>query len=438
MATTADVIVVGAGVIGCSVALELARSDLHVVVLDRGPGPGHGSTSASSAIVRFSYSTYDTVATAWESKFCWESWAEHLGHVDPDGMARFRRTGMLTLDVPVVPRRRSVQLLEQVGVPVEDLDADEVQARFPFIDTGRFWPNKPVTDDSFFDEPIGRIGGFLTPDAGFIDDPLLASANLAAAARVRGARFRFRTTVTSATQLAAGGWRLGLADGDHVEAAVVVNAAGPWSSGLNRLAGVGSEFTVGLRALRQEVHQVQAPPGYGNGNGNGNLGPAVADMDLGTYLKPGPNGMLLIGGTEPECDPLEWLENPDDADARVTRERWDAQTIRAARRLPGLGVPNRPTGIAGVYDVADDWTPIYDRTDAPGFYVAIGTSGNQFKNAPLAGRFLAALVTAVESGHDHDADPLRYRGEHTDNVIDLGAFSRRRQPNPLSSGTVMG
>lgn len=112
---------------------------------------------------------------------------------------------------------------------------------------------------------------------------------------------------------------------------------------------------------------------------------------------------------------------------------------RAARRFPLLRVPNRPTGIAGVYDAADDWAPLYDRTDLPGFYVAMGTSGNQFKNAPLAGRFLATLVDRVEAGHDHDRDPLRYTGEHTGIVVNLGAFSRKR---PLAEGaasrTVMG
>jgi glycine/D-amino acid oxidase-like deaminating enzyme len=91
-----------------------------------------------------------------------------------------------------------------------------------------------------------------------------------------------------------------------------------------------------------------------------------------------------------------------------------------------------------VYDVADDWTPIYDRTALDGYYVAMGTSGNQFKNAPLVGRFLAALVDRVEAGHDHDGDPVRYRCEHTGNVVDLGSFSRRRPVRPGSARTVMG
>ena len=106
---TADAVVVGSGVIGSAVALELARGGRSVLVLDKAAGPGHGSTSASSAVIRFMYSTFESVATAWESKFCWEQWADHLGVAglpapeQPD-LSRFHRTGMLHLDVPAVPR----------------------------------------------------------------------------------------------------------------------------------------------------------------------------------------------------------------------------------------------------------------------------------------------------------------------------------------------
>jgi glycine/D-amino acid oxidase-like deaminating enzyme len=88
--------------------------------------------------------------------------------------------------------------------------------------------------------------------------------------------------------------------------------------------------------------------------------------------------------------------------------------------------------------VASDWTPIYDRTELDGFYVAIGTSGNQFKNAPMVGRMMATLITAVEGGHDHDAKPVTYDCPHTGHVVDLSAFSRRRPFNADSTGTVMG
>jgi glycine/D-amino acid oxidase-like deaminating enzyme len=94
--------------------------------------------------------------------------------------------------------------------------------------------------------------------------------------------------------------------------------------------------------------------------------------------------------------------------------------------MPELRVPNQPSGIVGVYDVADDWTPIYDRTRATGYFVAIGTSGNQFKNAPLVGRLMATLVAAERDGHDHDHDPVQLFLPRTGHTIDLGTFSRLR------------
>jgi sarcosine oxidase, subunit beta len=101
--TTADVVVIGAGIVGSSAALELARRGLDVLVVDKAGGPGMGSTSASSAIVRFNYSTFAGVAISWESKFRWEAWEEHLGYRDPNGLARFHRCGKIIRRPPRLP-----------------------------------------------------------------------------------------------------------------------------------------------------------------------------------------------------------------------------------------------------------------------------------------------------------------------------------------------
>ena len=95
-------------------------------------------------------------------------------------------------------------------------------------------------------------------------------------------------------------------------------------------------------------------------------------------------------------------------------------------------------GIVELYDVSDDWIPIYDKSALSGFYVAIGTSGNQFKNAPAVGHLMGTLVEAVENGADHDRTPLGVRLPHTGHVIDMASFSRLRGLNPMSSGTVFG
>lgn len=434
MWTSADAVVVGAGVIGSSIALELARGGLRVNVVDKLAGPGHGSTSASSAVVRFTYPTREGVAAAWESRHSWKAWRDHLEAPADEQLAVFHACGVALLDVEMAPRALFTRHFDEVGVGYEEWDADTLAARLPAVDTGRYWPPRPVDDDAFFEGPHGRLGALFTPEGGFVNDPQLAAANLAAAARRHGAAFQWRAQVAAVLRARGRVCGVRLHDGTELHSRVVVNAAGPWSGHLNRLAGVGDDFTVGVRPLRQEVHLVAAPPGYHPG---GASGPVIADMDLGTYLRPEGREFLLVGGVEPECDPLEWLERPEDGRPHVSAPQFRTQVMRAARRLPGLGVPNRPSGVAGVYDVSDDWTPVYDRTGLDGFYVAIGTSGNQFKNAPLVGRLMATLIHGVEAGHDHDREPLVHTAEHTGQRIGLGAFSRRRQPSG-STGTVLG
>jgi glycine/D-amino acid oxidase-like deaminating enzyme len=117
MSVTADVVVVGAGVIGSSIAFELARAGRSVVVVDKASGPGQGSTSASSAVIRFNYSTWDGIALSWESKHCWEKWADHLEGVDEAGMARFHRVGKVFLDVDIAPMERVLVMFGRAGIP---------------------------------------------------------------------------------------------------------------------------------------------------------------------------------------------------------------------------------------------------------------------------------------------------------------------------------
>lgn len=418
-----DVVVIGGGIMGCSIALELARKGRSPVVLDKGPGPGAGSTSASSAIIRFNYSTPDAVKLSWESAQMWKQWREHLGVADELGTARFVRTGLLVLDSPATPLSTVRALFDAAGVPYEALDPAQLRVRYPDLDVGRYFPPKPVDSDAFWADNDGELGAYLTPDAGFIDDPALAAHNLMIAASAAGATFRFRTEVTRVNHAHGKVTGVGLAGGETLECGIVVNAAGPYSSKVNTLAGLHSASGVTTRALRQEVDVLPAPPGFTVGGG----GVIVTDADLGTYFRPHLGGTLIAGGVEPDCDQLEWIDDPDNFNEMPTAAVWEAQTTRVARRLPTLGVPVRPTGIAALYDVSSDWLPIYDRSDLDGFYLAIGTSGNQFKNAPMVGRVMAAIIEAGEAGHDHDAAPITIGCPLTGNTLDAATFSRRRR-----------
>ena len=131
------------------------------------------------------------------------------------------------------------------------------------------------------------------------------------------------------------------------------------------------------------------------------------------------------------------MVDPDSFDRNLS-DQAVTQALRFAQRVPSLTVAPRPRGVVDLYDVSDDWIPIYDRSCVDGFFMAIGTSGNQFKNAPGAGRLMARLIEYVESCGDHDARAMPFRLRHLDHTIDTATFSRRRAVNPDSSFSVLG
>jgi sarcosine oxidase subunit beta len=429
----ADVVVIGAGVIGSAVALELARGGRSVVCVDKGPAAGAGSTSSSSSIIRFTYSTPDAIRTAWEAAPMWHDWEGHLGVTDPDGMARFIRTGMIMFDCPDVALDRILVQWDEIGVPYERLSPDEIRRRWPAFDVGRFYPPKPVDDPEFAGEPTGELSATYEALSGFIDDPMLAARNLAHAAQHHGATFRFRAEVVEVLQADGRVAGVRLADGDTISAPIVVNVGGPHSGRINELAGVTGDMRIGHRPLRQEVFAVPAPDGLGLDDGC----PLMSDLDIGQYFRPQVGGTLLVGGTEPACDELEWIDDPDQYNENTTVEHFETTMYRLARRVPEFGVPHRPVGLAALYDASDDWVPIYDKSSLPGWYMACATSGNQFKNAPIAGQFMRAIIDAEAAGVDHDVDPVQFIGALTGLPINLGSFSRRRE-RAATSGTVMG
>jgi sarcosine oxidase subunit beta len=213
---------------------------------------------------------------------------------------------------------------------------------------------------------------------------------------------------------------------------VVVNVAGPHSAKINRLAGVEDGMNIKTMALRQEVAHVPAPPGFDIERD----GMVVSDGDIACYTRPEIGNHMLIGSEDPECEERVWVD-PDDYDRNFT-DQWTEMVYRTGQRIPTLGIPSKMRGVVDLYDVADDWIPIYDKSDLPGFYMAIGTSGNQFKNAPVAGLLMAELIAACEGGLDHDADPVRVHMKHTGRDLDVGFYSRRREINADSSFSVLG
>jgi sarcosine oxidase subunit beta len=206
--------------------------------------------------------------------------------------------------------------------------------------------------------------------------------------------------------------------------------------------GVYEGCNIKTKALRHEVMHCPSPEGYDYLNN----GYHTSDGDLGCYYRPEVGNMFLIGSEDPECDTHEWVD-PDEfyagkgghgRDNQLTEAQWKAQTYRCAKRVASMQIPNQPRGVCDLYDCSDDWIPIYDKSDMKGFYMAIGTSGNQYKNAPVVGVMMAELIDACEKGLDHDEDPFQFTLRHIGRTINVGFFSRKREINYDSSFSVNG
>jgi len=435
MAGQYDAIIIGAGIIGTSTALELARKGYRTLNVDKLSAAGAGSTANTCAIIRTHYSTLDGTAIAYESYLRWKKWPEYLRAEDERGYAKFHETGLVILHGEGHDMTTHIDNHRKLGIPIEVWDLDTVREKLPFIDVNAFYPPRRPGDKEFGQQSGKTLtGAIFIPGAGYVNDPQLSVHNVQRAAEAQGAEFRFKAEVIEIRSHAGRVVGITLDGGEQIDASVVVNAAGPHSFLVNRLAGVDKAMKLTTRALRHEVHFVPAPEGYDLAKD----GRVISDDDISGYSRPETGNLLLVGSQDPECDPKEWVDNPDDYDRNVSDQQWQAQVFRMAQRIPTLPIPGQATGIVDLYDVSDDWIPIYDKSDLGGFYLAVGTSGNQYKNGPMAGLLMAELIDACEQGQDHDTDPVSVLCPMTGFELNAGFYSRNREIVEDSSFSVLG
>jgi sarcosine oxidase subunit beta len=430
-----DAIIIGSGVIGCCLAFELANRGYKTLSVDKLADAGAGSTSGSCAIIRFHYSTTEGVALAREGYYYWLDWPTYLGVRDPDGMVTYRNTGALVIKTPVNKNLSRVkEALDEFGIGYLELEPEEISRYLPNVNLASYFPQKWIDDPEFGQPTAVKIPGALwIPESGYISDPKLSAQNVQVAAQAKQAEFLYGAEVSEILKTKGRAAGVKLTDGSEIEAPVVVNVAGPHSFLINRMAGVEESMKIKTRPMKQEVAHVPAPEGM-NWERDGYM---LSDGDIGCYSRPEVGNHFLIGSEDPECDPLLWVEDPDNYDTNFT-DQFKCMVMREGMRVNDLAIPNQYQGVVDLYDCSDDWIPIYDKSDLPGFYMAIGTSGNQYKNAPVAGALMAALIDACEKGLDHDADPFQFYMKYTRRNLNVGFFSRNREINKDSSFSVIG
>ncbi len=428
MKNSFDAIIIGAGVVGCSIAFSLSKRGLKTLNVDGLPAAGYGSTSHSSAIVRPIYSHTVSCAIAHESRFMWQSWPDVLGVEDERGFARYTECGGLILvkDGEEHLYDANLAAMSEVGVAFEILNAEDLQELYPGISLASYGPPCKIDDERFGEPTPGSISsGILVPASGYVSDPQLATHNLQIAAESQGAIFSFNSPVEKILKKSGRASGVsGVSTGKRkIRAGIVINAAGPHSTAINNLAGIQLKITT--RPVRHEVVYLPATARHFE-NGSRFL----VDMDSGIYQRPdGPD--MLIGSTDPACDPADVVD-PDNHNTSFT-EQWTLQAQRAAQRFPEMGISNTARGTVGIYDVSDDWIPIYDKSDLPGYYLAIGTSGNQFKNAPLVGELISEIIMTGQAGKNHDDEPTSLELKHLQRSVSLDFYSRNRVIQPTNS-----
>ncbi len=435
MSSPFDAIIIGTGVIGTATALEMAKLGFRTLSLDRNSQVGHGSTAGSCAIIRMHYSTFDGTAFAWEGYHYWRDWADYLGLEAAADLARFREVGCLVMKTDANGHlARHMENSAALDCPFEEWTPDRIVEKLPVYSLESYSPAKRMSDPDF-GKPNGSHlnGAVFWPHAGYVTDPALSSQNMADAARRHGAQFRMSAEVVEI--LSDGGKVKGvkLADGEEIHAPVVINVAGPGSSIVNRMAGVTDDMTIETRPLRQEVVHVPSPEGF-DFEANGTI---VSDSDIACYCRPEHGNNILVGSEDPECDDHRWVDDDRDYDRNFS-DQWTTQAMRMAQRVPSLGIPGTSRGVVDLYDASTDWIPIYDKSSLGGFYMACGSSGNQYKNAPIAGKMMAALVAYCEDGNDHDDEPLQFMLPYIQRTINVGFYSRKRPINQESSFSVLG
>lgn len=360
MKKTAEIVVIGGGVTGVSIAFHLARQGVAGVVLLERRFLAAGGTGHSVGIIRQLYPTREATAMVRRSLEVYRQFDEVVG-----GTSGLVACGVL---IAVGPAMRpqlesSLALQRSLGLRAELLEPEDV-ARVDH----RLRP--------------GGAGAVLhEPDSGYAD-PTGVTVTYARAARGLGVSIEQGVSVTAIRQ--AGGRVTGVdTTSGPIDAPVVVNAAGLWSPTLAAMAGISLPIVVG----RHPVFVLERGPDFGSPH------PVYLDLAGGSYARPETGGLSLTGSltddeTQHPVDPEALGSAPGLDEAAAVMER-------TTRAIPRLADARYRRGWAGAFDITPDWMPIIDETSVRGLYVAAGMSGHGFKLAPAVGEMMAALITGA-------------------------------------------
>lgn len=382
MAETADIVVIGGGVIGCSIAFSLAKRGIHNIVVLEKNFVASGATGKSSACIRQHYSTEVTSRMVLRSLRVFENFADAVG-----GSAGFVRTGFL-MGVPEKDRtalNKVIAMQQRVGIRTSLVGAEEIREIEP----------RTRVDD--------LVAGAWEPDSGYAD-PSDTTASFIRRAREMGVRLQQSTAVTG-LKTAGDAIAEVLTDRGSIATATVVNAAGVWGDRVAAMAGVSIPLTV----CRHQIRFVKRPPEVASSH------PLFYDFVHQIYTRPEGRDLTLIGSMNPA--EIHDRADPDRYNEGVDFDGTAEAVGYLCHRFPAFERGHFHSGYSGPFDVTPDWHPILD--EAPGvrgLYIAVGFSGHGFKLSPAVGEMVAELVI---------------NGKRPDSDINVFRFNRFAEGQPI-------
>jgi sarcosine oxidase subunit beta len=349
----AQVVIIGGGVMGASVAYHLALKGCRdVLLLEREPFFGLGATGRCAGGIRYQFSTPINVRLSQLSLPMLERFEGETGQA-----IDLRWCGylfLLTNERDVSHFRANVSMQRRLGVSVEWLDGDEVRRRVPLLEAGDVLAGSFHAGDGLAD-PHGVVAGYV------------------AAARRMGAHL-FNDVSVLAVETRGGRISGVRTSAGLVACQVLVNAAGPWSALVSQMAGVPLPVTPIRRQMLTTTPLAGLPADF----------PFIIDFAQSLYFHREGEGVLT--GMSNSSQPAGFDQSVDEA--------WELVHLEAAiARLPLLQQAGRLAGWAGLYEVTPDAHPIIGPAPRlPGYYLVTGFSGHGFMHGPAAGLLLSEII----------------------------------------------
>jgi sarcosine oxidase subunit beta len=356
MEKTADVVIIGGGIIGLSIAYYLALKKAGKIVLLEKGQLGEGSTSRCVGGIRVQFATEINIRFSFESLKTFEKFEEEFG-VNPE----FKRIGYLflaTTEGETEIFKQNIKLQKRFNIPVEFLDPDAI---------GGYWPYLRMDDIQ---------GGTFCSWDGYAGPSEILSG-FASGAKRAGVKIYEGQEVVGISLMRGKIHRVKI-KGEEISTHIVVNAGGPYAASIGEMVGI----KIPVKPLRRQIfitapfHLTDRPI------------PLTIDFHRGWYFRQEGDGLLLSGP----------LDRESSFNLNIDYEAMAKTSENAVYRIPILETARIARGWAGLYEISPDHHAILGKVpQVEGFILANGFSGHGFQHSPAVGKVIAELIVHGEA-----------------------------------------